>query len=209
MSDSESSGRSRTSRRSVLVRKTAKTAKTRKNSPNSLSTSTQQERAFKKLAKKAGIKTFTEEHKREVLAAVSAASTSGDFNENALVERLRTFKDVVKARKEEGLRAHAKALSRRKRRAEALKQQYEEEKETLARELRHLAKRTGTKVSAKGMIHLAKVRAYGYSLSLADHMHLTKHINDRATQKIKEDLRSQADKDDCDKCALKDYLELV
>jgi len=208
MSDSESSGRSRTSRRSVLVRKTAKTAKTRKNSPNSLSTSTQQEQAFRKLAKKAGIKTFTEEHKREVLAAVSAASVSG-VNENALVERLKTFKDVVKARKEEGLRAHAKALSRRKKRADALKQQYEEEKETLATELRRLARRTGTKVSAKGTIHLAKVRAYGYSLSLADHMHLTKHINDRATQKIKEDLRSQADKDDCDKCALKDYLELV
>jgi len=205
MSDS---GNRSTVRRTA--RKSVKSAsKTRKNSPNSLSASAQQERAFKKLAKKAGIKTFTEEHKREVLAAVSAASTSDDFNENALVERLRTFKDVVKARKEEGLRAHAKALSRRKRRAEALKQQYEEEKETLARELRHLAKRTGTKVSAKGMIHLAKVRAYGYSLSLADHMHLTKHINDRATQKIKEDLRSQAEKDDCDKCALRDYLELV
>jgi len=205
MSDS---GNRSTVRRTA--RKSVKSAsKTRKNSPNSLSGSAQQERAFKKLAKKAGIKTFTEEHKREVLAAVSAASVSGDFNENALVERLRTFKDVVKARKEEGLRAHAKALSRRKRRAEALKQQYEEEKETLAREIRHLAKRTGTKVSAKGMIHLAKVRAYGYSLSLADHMHLTKHINDRATQKIKEDLRSQADKDECDKCALRDYLELV
>ena len=199
MSDSGNRSTVRSTRKST-------TSKTRKNSPNS---SAEQERTFKKFAKKAGIKTFTEEHKREVLAAMSAVSVSGDFNENALVERLKTFKDVVKARKEEGLRAHAKALSRRKKRAEALKQQYEEEKETLATELRRLARRTGTKASAKGTIHLAKVRAYGYSLSLADHMHLTKHINDRATQKIKEDLRSQADKDDCDKCALKDYLELV
>ena len=205
MSDSGNRSTVRRTARST-VRKSA--SKTRKNSPASLSISTQQEQAFKKLAKKAGIKTFTEEHKREVLAAVSAASVSG-FNENALVERLRTFKDVVKERKDEGLRAHAKAISRRKRRAEALKQQYEEEKETLARELRRLAKRTGTKVSAKGTIHLAKLRAHGYSLSLADHMHLTQHINDRATQKIKEDLRSQAEKDDCDKCALRDYLELV
>jgi hypothetical protein len=205
MSDS---GNRSTVRRTA--RKSVKSAsKTRKNSPISPSTSTQQERAFKKLAKKAGIKALTEEHKREVLAAVSAASVSGDFNENALVERLRTFKDVVKARKEEGARAHAKALSRRKKRVEALKQQYEEEKETLARELRRLAKRTGTKVSAKGTIHLAKLRVHGYILSLADHMHLTKHINDRATQKIKEDLRSQAEKDDCDRCALRDYLELV
>lgn len=207
MSDSESRKPSRSHSRSHRSIKSA--SRTRKNSPKSLSTSTQQEQAFKKLAKKAGIKTFTEEHKREVLAAVSAASASGEVNEKGLIERLRTFKDVVKARKEEGARAHAKALSRRKRRADNLKQQYEEEKETLARELRHLAKRTGTKVSAKGTIHLAKVRAYGYSLSLADHMHLTKHINDRATQKIKEDLRSQADKDECDKCALRDYLELV
>jgi hypothetical protein len=116
---------------------------------------------------------------------------------------------VIKARKEEGARAHAKALTRRKKRAETLKQQYDEEKETLASELRHMAKRTGTKVSAKGTIHLAKLRAHGYSLSLADHMHLTKHINDRSTGKIKEDLRSQAEKDECDKCALRDYLELV
>jgi len=201
MSDSVSRGRSRKSIKSVTM--------TRKNSPASLSLSGYQEQAFNKLAKRAGLKTLTEELKREVLADISAASVNGKVNEKDLVERLKTFKNVLKERKAEGARAHAKALTRRKRRAEVLKAQYDEEKDGLAREIRRFTKRTGMKASAKGTLHLAKLRAHGYSLSLADHMYLTQHINDRATQKIKEDLHSQADKDECDKCALRDYLALV
>jgi hypothetical protein len=205
MSDSE---RRSPSRKSTTVKKSVKT---RKNSANSLSFSAEKKLAFKTLAKKLGVKGLTEEQKREVLNAASSASISGNNKpaEKALIKRLQSFNTVLKSRKNEGAAAHTKITSRRKKRAEAFKAKLFEEKDRADGERERLAKSTKTRIAAKGTTHLAKLRVHGYNLSLEDHVYLTKHINDRRTRKIKENLHSQTDKDDCDKCALKDYLELV
>jgi len=162
-----------------------------------------------KLARKLGIKELTENHKRFIRNAANSASVSGSVNEKAVIKGLRRIKEHVTGQKAEGKEAYEAGIRRRTRRAEKIKANYETEKGEVASELRRLTRSLGKKVPAKGSLHLAKLRAHGFTLSVADHVHLTKHLADKTTQRIKERLRHQESKNHCDKCILEDYLTIV
>ena len=168
-----------------------------------------EERMYRKLAKKAGVKELTEDHKRYIRNAANSASVSGSVDEKAVIRGLKGIKEHVAGQKAEGKEAYESGLRKRTRRADKLKANYETEKEAVASELRQLMRSTGKKIAAKGSLHLAKLRAHGFTLSVAEHVHLTKHLADKTTQRIKERLRHQESKNHCDKCVLEDYLVIV
>ena len=193
---------------SVTKSRRSKSARTTRRSGSNNSAEAEA-RMYRKLAKKAGVKELTEDHKRYIRNAANSASVSGSVNEKAVIRGLKGIKELVKGQKAEGKEAYEKGIRRRTRRADKLKANYETEKEEVASELRQLMRSTGKKIPAKGSLHLAKLRAHGFTLSVADHVHLTKHLADKTTQRIKERLRHQESENHCDKCVLEDYLVIV
>jgi hypothetical protein len=153
-----------------------------------------------------------EGHTDHVYCLTSAGERlfSGSVDEKALLRGLKGIKEHVAELKTAGKNAHEAGLAKRTRRADRLKARYEEAKEGVATDLRRLARSTGKKVAAKGSLHLAKLRAHGFNLAVADHVHLTKHLEDKTTERIKERLRHESRKSSpCDKCAVEDYLVIV
>jgi hypothetical protein len=60
----------------------------------------------------------------------------------------------------------------------------------------------------KGILHLAALRAHGYTLGLEEHIHLTKHIMDEPTKRIIAKLDQQVaqkEMDACSECALDNH----
>jgi hypothetical protein len=67
-------------------------------------------------------------------------------------------------------------------------------------------KAEGEKVPETGKEHLIVLRAYGFDLSVEDHVHLKKHYGDDRTDEINAALDDQAEEmDDCDRCELQTY----
>jgi len=190
--------------------KKSKSARLTRRNSGSNNSAVAEERMYAKMAKKLGLKALTEDHKRYIYNAANSASVSGSVDEKALLRGLKGIKEHVAELKTAGKNAHEAGLAKRTRRADRLKARYEEAKEGVATDLRRLARSTGKKVAAKGSLHLAKLRAHGFNLAVADHVHLTKHLEDKTTERIKERLRHESRKSSpCDKCAVEDYLVIV
>ena len=193
---------------SAKSRKSART--TRRSVSGSNNSAEAEERMYRKMAKKAGLKALTEDHKRYIRNAANSASVSGLVTEKAVIRGLKDIKGHVTELKTAGKEAYETGIRRRTRRADKLKARYEETKEEVASELRGLMRSTGKKIAAKGTLHLAKLRAHGFNLSVAEHVHLTKHLADKTTQRIKERLLHESRKSpSCDRCVAEDYLVIV
>lgn len=194
------------------VSKSRKSARTTRRNSESGSNSAAQERLYARFAKKIGVKQLTEDQKRYIEDAEYAAanaSTSVSPDEKKVLKGLKGIKDIVANYKTAGKEAHEADKARRTRRADKLKARYEAQKDEVATELRRLARKTGKKIPAKGTLHLAKLRAYGFTLTVAEHVYLTKHLDDRTTKHIKAYLRNQERTNHCAQCALDDYLAIV
>ena len=106
----------------------------------------------------------------------------------------------------EGLR------SRRKARNQEIQSQSKVERPKILRELTALQKRIKMHIVPKGILHLAALRAHGYTLGIEEHIHLTKHIMDEPTKRIIAKLDQQVvakEMDACSECALDNYFEMV
>jgi len=192
------------------VSKSRKSGTTRRRNSESGSNSAAQERLYARFAKKIGVKQLTEDQKRYIEDAEYAAdSANASPDEKKVLKGLKGIKDIVANYKTAGKEAHNEDKARRTRRADRLKARYEAQKDEVATELRRLARKIGKKIPAKGTLHLAKLRAYGFKLNIAEHVHLTKHLDDRTTKHIKAYLRNQERSNHCAQCALEDYLAIV
>ena len=82
----------------------------------------------------------------------------------------------------------------------------EKAKEEVEDEFKEL-KKDDPSVKKTGMLHLAKLRAHGFELTVEDHVYLTKHIANSKTAKILAKLNKQAEGAfGCDVCVLEQYL---
>jgi len=84
------------------------------------------------------------------------------------------------------------------------------EKKRVEEEHRLLARQYPLKVPKTGLLHLAQLRSHGYELSVKHHIHLGRHIADKAAKDILRSLKRQTRAKKmkaCDICALDTYLE--
>jgi len=185
------------------------TRKAPRYSPNStsLSSSAERERAYRRLASAAGLKRLTKVHQSIVHDAANSASNSpNSANERSLIKRLKNLERDKKV----GATRHKQSMMVQKDRNKEKVMRLINEKKRVEEEHRLLARQYPLKVPKTGLPHLAQLRSHGYELSVKHHIHLSRHIADKAAKDILKSLKRQTRAKKmkaCDICALDTYLE--
>ena len=187
--------------------KSVPTRKVLRYSPNStsLSSSAERERAYTRIARAAGLKKLTRDHQSIIHDVVNSASNSpNSSNERSLIKRI---KHLERDKKLGATRRKQSMIIQKDRNKEKVMRLINEKKR-VEEEYRVLARQYPLKVPKKGLLHLAQLRSHGYELSVKHHVHLGRHIADKAAKDILKSLKRQTKaKKACDICALDTYLE--
>ena len=187
--------------------KSVPTRKVLRYSPNStsLSSSAERERAYTRIARAAGLKKLTRDHQSIIHDVVNSASNSpNSSNERSLIKRI---KHLERDKKLGATRRKQSMIIQKDRNKEKV-MRLMSEKRRVEEEYRVLARQYPLKVPKKGLLHLAQLRSHGYELSVKHHVHLGRHIADKAAKDILKSLKRQTKAmKACDICALDTYLE--